>query len=243
MTVPFTIAQFLGVFAAYNAAIWPLQIITLGLGLVVVAALWRKWPIAARLVPAILAFMWAENGVGYHALFFATINPAAPLFAAFFMAQAILFAASAMSPTGLRFETGRQWRTALGETFVVYVIAIYPVIGIWAGHGMMKGPILGVAPCPTTIFTLGLLLMARGIWVVWLGIIPFLWSLIGIAAAWQLGIPEDIALPVAGIVLVIACALDAFRCDRPLLRNDPAPNGFRALGHETGRSHGTQDAP
>jgi hypothetical protein len=221
MTAPFTIAQFLGVFAAYNAAIWPMQIVTFTLGLVVVVALWRRWPSAAGLIPAILAVLWAVNGVGYHALFFATINPAAPVFAALFVAQAILFAVSAMSPAGLRFEPGRNWRTGLGAGFVIYAMAIYPIIGIRAGHGLMQGPIFGVAPCPTAIFTLGLLLMARGFWVAWLAIIPFLWSLIGIAATWQLGILEDSVLPVAGIALLVACGLDAFQRGQPLLRNDP----------------------
>jgi hypothetical protein len=228
MTEPFTIAQFLGVFAVYNAAIWPLQIVTFGLGLLVVVALWRKWLITPRLVPAILAVLWAVNGVGYHALFFASINPAAPLFAAFFIAQAILFAACAVSPTGMHFETGRDWRTALGALFVAYTMAIYPLIGIWAGHGLMNGPIFGVAPRPTTIFTLGLLLMARGSWVLWLVIIPFLWSLMGIAAAWQLGIPEDLALPVAGIALLIACTMDVSQRGRPLLRNDPSSNEMQS---------------
>ena len=51
---------------------------------------------------------------------------------------------------------------------------------------------------PPTIFTIGLLLLARGTWVVWLSIIPFLWSLVGLAAALQLGIPEDLELPVGG---------------------------------------------
>ena len=47
----------------------------------------------------------------------------------------------------------------------------------------------------------GVLLIARGTWVIWLSIIPFLWSLIGLAAAIQLGIPEDLAMPVAGVFL------------------------------------------
>ncbi len=211
MTPPFTIEQFLGVFAVYNAAIWPVQIVATALGLVAIAALWQKWPIAARLIPAILALLWAVNGIGYHFLFFATINPAAPLFAIFFVAQAILFAASAMSPAGLRFEAGRDLRTLLGAGFITYAMVVYPIFGIWAGHGLMKGPMFGVAPCPTTIFTIGLLLMARGRWVAWLAIIPFLWSLIGLAAAWQLGITEDIALPVAGVALLIALGADAFQ--------------------------------
>ena len=53
----------------------------------------------------------------------------------------------------------------------------------------MTGPLFGVAPCPTTIFTIGMLLLARGGWVVWLSIIPLLWSLVGLAAALQLGFP------------------------------------------------------
>ncbi len=188
MTAPFSREEFLGVFMAYNTAIWPLQIVTFALGLIVVVALWRMWPIVGRLVPA------------------------------------ILFALSALPPKGLRFEIGREWRTAWGAVFVIYALAIYPLIGIWAGHGLMKGPIFGVAPCPTTIFTLGLLFMARGSWVAWLAIIPFLWSLIGLAAAWQLGIPEDIALPVAGIVLLIVCCLDAIRPNGPRLQNDHPAN-------------------
>lgn len=211
MNPPFTIEQFLGVFVAYNATIWPVQIVALVLGLVAIAALWREWPIAARLIPAILALMWAVNGIGYHFLFFAAVNPAAPLFAAFFVVQSILFAASALSPTGMRIEIGRDVRTALGAGFVVYAMAVYPILGIWAGHGLMKGPMFGVAPCPTTIFTIGMLLMARGRWVAWLAIIPFLWSLIGLAAALQLGMPEDLALPLAGATLLIAVALHQLR--------------------------------
>jgi hypothetical protein len=68
----------------------------------------------------------------------------------------------------------------------------------------------GVAPCPTTIFTIGMLLLARGRWIAWLSIIPFLWSLVGLAAALQLGIPEDFVLPLAGVVLMIVLGVAAF---------------------------------
>ena len=84
-------------------------------------------------------------------------------------------------------------------SFIVYALLIYELLGCWAGHGLMAGPLFGVAPCPTTIFTIGMLLLARGGWVVWLSIIPLLWSLVGLAAALQLGIPEDFGLPRASI--------------------------------------------
>jgi hypothetical protein len=56
------------------------------------------------------------------------------------------------------------------------------------------------------MLTIGMLLLARGRPVRWLAIIPVLWSLVGLAAAFQLGIPEDFGLPIAGIVLVIVRA-------------------------------------
>jgi hypothetical protein len=53
---------------------------------------------------------------------------------------------------------------------------------------------------PTTIFTLGVLLLARPRVAPWLVAIPFLWSLLGVSAAAQLGIREDLGLVVAGVL-------------------------------------------
>ncbi len=204
MTAPFTIAEFLGVFVAYNAAIWPAQIVAYLLGVVAVAALWLK---QLRLILAILALMWLGTGIGYHYLFFASINPAAPLFAGFFVMQAVLFAACAVAPRKLSFCIGRDLRTGVGFASIIYAMIIYPALGLWTGHGFMAGPMFGVAPCPTTIFTIGmLLLLAHGRWVVWLSVVPVLWSAIGLAAALQLGMFEDFALPVAGFLLLLVLA-------------------------------------
>ena len=201
MNPPFTIEQFLAVFATYNAAIWPFQIAAYG---VVIVALWAVFVPQSRLVRlafALMAILWAVTGIGYHLMFFATINPIAPVFAAFFVLQAVLFLASAARPEDLQLRLGRDFRSIAGLATLSYALAIYPILGIWAGHGLLKGPMFGVAPCPTTIFTIGMLLIARGRWVIWLSIIPILWSMIGLAAAIQLGIPEDMAMPLVGAIL------------------------------------------
>jgi hypothetical protein len=214
MNPPFTLEQFLSVFVEYNAAIWPTQIAAYILGFTVVVALRNRWQIASRLNPLVLAIMWAINGIGYHYLFFSSINPIAPVFAGFFVVQAVLFVASAVLAKDTRFEIGRDFRSIAGVALVIYAMLVYPALGIWAGHGLMKGPMFGVAPCPTTIFTIGILLLARGRWVAWLSVIPFLWSLVGVAATMQLGIREDIGLPVAGAVLVIVLCAEAIRARR-----------------------------
>jgi Family of unknown function (DUF6064) len=181
---------------------WPLQIVTFGFALVVVVSLWRKWPITARAVPAILAVMWAINAIGYHYLYFRSINPAATLFAALFLVQAILLSACALSRRGLKFGVQHDVRTYVGSGIVIYAMVVYPILGILAGHGLMEGPMLGIAPCPTTIFTIGILVLARGKWIAWLSIVPMLWSLIGWLAAVQLGMPEDFGLPVSAAILL-----------------------------------------
>ncbi|TCM78082.1 DUF6064 family protein [Rhodovulum steppense] len=204
--MPFAIDEFLAVFAAYNAAIWPFQIVAYGLGLVVAFALVAQSHALMRLGFAGLAVLWAVNGIGYHMIFFAPINPVAPVFAASFVLQAVLLLASAIQPGDLRLRRRWGFRFVAGLMTIVYALAIYPVLGLWAGHGLMAGPMFGVAPCPTTIFTIGILMIAHGRWVVWLSTIPILWSLIGLSAAVQLGIPEDLGMPIAGALLAALLA-------------------------------------
>lgn len=214
MTTPFTIEQFFGVFAAYNAAIWPSQIGAYALGLVAVALGWLQRPLASRWVLAILALMWLWIGIGYHYLYFSSINPAATLFAGFFALQALLFAGSAVGAHSFEFRIERDFRTKAGFAFIAYAMVIYPALGLAAGHGFMAGPMFGVAPCPTTIFTIGMLMLTRGKWVAWLSAIPLFWSIVGLAAALQLGIREDLGLPVAAVVLALVLYVDLAHASR-----------------------------
>ena len=67
------------------------------------------------------------------------------------------------------------------------------------GHAAVELPIFGVTPCPVTIFTLGLFLLADRVPKSLL-IIPVLWSLIGGSAAFLLDVRQDWALLVSGVV-------------------------------------------
>lgn len=202
MKLPFSSDDFFGVFSAYNLAIWPTQIFGYLLGLVAIMALFQKWRHASRLILWILAVMWAVNGIVYHYLFFSLINPAASLFAVFFTFQAFLQVVAASGSNKIRFSIGYNVRSFLGSATIVYATLVYPILGIRAGHGLVNGPVFGVAPCPTTIFTIGMLMLARGKWVARLAIIPLLWSIVGLAAAIQLGMAEDFALPLASVTLL-----------------------------------------
>ena len=217
MNPPFTVEAFLGVFAQYNAAIWPVQIGAYLMGLVVLLAVFAAQHSIQRLACAALAVLWAFIGIGYHLMFFAAINPIAPVFSGFFVLEALLLLASAFRPGNLSLKIVLNLRSVAGLAVIVYALLVYPLLSLQAGHGLMAGPMFGVAPCPTTIFTIGILLIARGRWVIWLSIIPILWALVGLAAAVQLGIAEDLGLPVVGVILATFLAVQA-TLDRAALR-------------------------
>ena len=207
MSLPFTERQFLEVFRMFNEAIWPLQVIAICVAaLVIFLSLLRRGS-PSREVLVSLAVMWVVNGIGYHWVFFSPINPAAFAFGGLFVVQAVLFAIYAGKYNG-RILALDDSRSLLGLIIASYALIVYPILGAFLGHGYPYMPMIGVAPCPTTIFTLGVLLMARPRISGWALVIPILWSAIGSMAAWRLGVLEDLGMTASAIIVVISLALD-----------------------------------
>ena len=198
--LPFTIEQFFSVFASYNPAIWPAQVVAYlaGAGAVWAIASRRRW--AGHGVATILGTMWLWNGLAYHLTFFAPINPAAYGFAALFVLQGALFVGHSLMGDGLSFVKPFNGRSALGILLCAYAGLFYPTLGRLLGHVWPYAPMFGVAPCPTTIFTFGVLMLAVGPLPIWLVAIPVIWSAIGGTAAVLLNVPEDFGLLASGIL-------------------------------------------
>ena len=200
MDLPFTTEQFLGVFRDYNQAIWPIQIVALLFGLGALGLTFRRMSWSDRAIGGILAAFWGWMGAVYHLAFFREINAAAVLFGVLFLIQGLLFAYVGSVRNSLTFRARTDLYGWVGGLFLAYALMIYPVIGAHLGHGYPQAPMFGVAPCPTTIFTFGLLLWTSDRVPGVLLIIPTLWALIGFTAAFTLGILEDTGLLVAGLV-------------------------------------------
>ena len=203
MSLPFTVEQFFGAFAAYNRGVWPAQPVLLALGVLAVALALRRTGAASRVASGILAALWAWMAVAYHLLFFAPINPAARVFAALFLLQAALLASYGVVAARVRFGGASRTRTLAGWALVVYGLAVYPAVGRLAGHRYPAMPTFGV-PCPTTIVTLGMFLFVRPPFPRVIAVIPLLWSAVGSSAAFALGVPQDLGLLVAGAVTLTA---------------------------------------
>jgi hypothetical protein len=198
MDLPFSREAFLAVFERCNAAIWPGHVGAYALGALAFALAVRGGPRATRTVPALLAGAWAFVGIAYHLTFFSAVNPAARLFGVAFVLQAVLFGWASFARL-VHFGWSHKPRAVLGVLIVAYATVAYPLVGAALGRTWPHTPAFGVAPCPTTIFTWGVLLLARGP-VPWpLLVIPAIWSAIGFTAALALGIREDLGLAAAAL--------------------------------------------
>lgn len=147
MTLPFTQEQFLEVFARYNTAIWPMQIVAYVLGITAVALAIKKTSASGRAIALIPAFLWLWVGWMYDVVHLVTINKAAHLFGALFILEgAALLLAGVVWPK-LSFRAGSGVRGLVASATIVYAMIIYPIIGSLLGHGYPRSPGFGVAPC------------------------------------------------------------------------------------------------
>ncbi len=202
MNLPFSLEQFLEEFRQYNTAVWPVQVVLNLLALTAIA-LSFKGESTSRLIAGILALLWAWTGIAYHWVFFSSINKVAVVFGLLCVLEATLFVVFGVVKGTFIFRRPTGLPGALGALAVGYALLIYPAVGYILGHIYPQAPTFG-APCPTTIFTLGILLWTTRRFPRTLIVIPALWSLVGSSAAFTLGIWEDVGLLVAGVVGTVA---------------------------------------
>ena len=199
MSLPFTIEQFLSVFEKYNLSVWPMQIVLVLIAILAVILSIRKMNRSDKIISIALGFFWLWIGIVYHFAYFTSINKAAYFFAALYIIQGVLFLfAGGMEPK-LSFKFKPNSYGIVGSLFILYALILYPGLGYFFGHVYPKNPTFGL-PCPTTIFTFGLLLWTDKNVPKYVLAIPLIWSIIGFGAALSLGVKEDYGLLIAGVL-------------------------------------------
>jgi hypothetical protein len=126
-------------------------------------------------------------------------NPAAWLFAAAFVINAVLLLAVRPFDS---LSTARRGSTrhAISTLLMVYAL-LYPAVAWADGFVYPRMPTFGV-PCPTTVLTIGFLLAVSSRSFL-LCAIPIAWSVVGGSAAWLFGVRADIALPAAAALVAV----------------------------------------
>jgi hypothetical protein len=143
------------------------------------------------------AFYWRE---------FSLLTFTAPPLAWVWWLQAALLAALALWPGRVDFLVRRDAAGLAGLALLLLALFGFPLLDAlappWllgaASPGWQAARLPGMAPGPTALFTVGLLLHARGRAAPWLLGIPLLWCAVNAAMAWSLAMPGDAALSLAG---------------------------------------------
>ena len=198
MNIPFSVEEFMNVFCRYNSDFAYMPVTMYVLGAAVLVLLFRSAPGGNRIISGILAFLWIWMGAVYHLVYFSSINRASLGFGVLVILQGLVFLLFGTLLGRIDFRPVPGFRGAAGTLFLIYALVLYPLLGHLLGHVYPASPLFGMAPCPTTIFTFGLLLLTRGRIPLYVALIPFLWALVGLSAAVNLHIYEDFGLIIAG---------------------------------------------
>ena len=169
------------------------------MGLIAVFAAITKYRLANTIIASVLGFLWLWMGIVYNLIYFTAINKGAYMFGVLFVVQGILILYAVFYKKSISFRFKSDAHGIAGLIMITFALVVYPILGYILGHVYPASPTFGL-PCPTTIFTLGILLWTDKRLPLVLVIIPLIWSIVGFSAASSLGMKEDISLLIAGVL-------------------------------------------
>jgi len=194
-------------FERHNASVWPGHLLTLGLGLVIAGLLRRPTAGQGRVISAALAILWAWVGWAFLWQRYATINWAAIYLLPLFAVEVLLLVWVGLIRGRLSMGLRRDPAGIVALALFILGLALYPVLAPLLGRGWQQAEVFGVAPDPTAIATLGLLLLTAGRPRWELLAAPVLWCFVSGATLWAMGSPEAWVLLLAGILAIGASGL------------------------------------
>jgi hypothetical protein len=201
-------------FELYNTEIWPLQLLALVAGLVILVLLYRPTPWSGRAIAALLAACWTFVAWAYFHERYATINLAAPYYALGFAAQAMLFVLVGVALNRLSFAKRGTSLSQAGRALFIAGLMIYPLMPAIFGRPWLQSELFGIAPDPTVFGTLGVLVAAdRMRWE--LMVIPVLWSAVTGVTLWTMGSSDAAVTGVAALYALCIAVLRAIERKEP----------------------------
>jgi len=152
-----------------------------------------------RAIPAILAAAWLWVAWAYLYERYDTINWAARYFAIGFAVEALLLLWRGTVLGRLQFNPGADAVARCGAGLFLFAAIAQPLVGPIVGRPWSQLEVFGIAPDPTAVATLGLLLTVAGR-VPWeLLALPLLWCAISGATLWTMASPDAFVMPAAGV--------------------------------------------
>lgn len=202
-------------FERINAEAWPLASVMLAFGVATLVLMLRRPPVRGYVILYPLGVIWMLVGWSFVWQRFAAINWAMNYVAPLFTVQMLLMLLGGNFiwdfRTALSFRDGKD--RLPGVALLAVAIFLYPLLSPLQGRPWFGGEIFGIAPDPTAVATLGVLLAARGKLVPWLYPIPLAWCLLSAATLAVMDEPQAMA-PLGAAVITIGTLIARWAASR-----------------------------
>ena len=191
-------------FELHNEAVWPLQVIAVLLGAAIFVWSVRPRPWSDRVIWAVVAAAWIFVAWGFLWTRYATINWAAAYTVPIFAAEGLLLAGIGAWRARLHIAAMRTVPSMAGLAIFLYALVLHPFVAMLAGRPVQAAEIVGIAPDPTAIATLGLLSRVSVGTLTWMLLaVPLGWCIVSWMTLRTMGAPEGlIPLTAAGITVL-----------------------------------------
>lgn len=200
----FSRATYVRLYELHNEALgWPLvaavQLLAAGV-LVAALARWRRGEPLALLAAAAA---WLAVGWCFHIGRYAAVNWPATAFGAAFVAQGALLGGAAWQRRRAAGWSAAAPARRAGLALMAFALLGQPLITLTQGAPAAAAELVGIAPDPTVLATLGLLL-AGGVRTPWLWTLPLAWCGVSGLTLWALELPHALLLPAAALLALAA---------------------------------------
>ncbi len=202
------VEDFFNTLQLYNETFLPITVLTYLLGIIIVYLSFKQPKQSSQMISCLLGFLWIWSAIVFFFIFFGpmdveflglTMSGVWYLGGALYLIQGILFLVYGLVKSSLSFGITWDSYSVLGILMMIYAMIIYPAIGFLTGFDYPRYPVFG-APCPLNIFTIGLLATADKKVPPLIGVIPFIWAIVGIMPVLVLSVYADVGLILSGIV-------------------------------------------
>jgi hypothetical protein len=189
-------------FELHNSQYWPLHLVMLAAGIGMVILVLRQHRDHGFWIALTLAALWIFVGWSFLWNRYMPINWAMAYVAPVFGGEALLLAIAAARGGDILERSDVTAR--LGLLIAAVGLVAYPLLAPLFGRPWSQAEVFGIAPDPTAIATLGLMLSARGRWPSLLLPIPIAWLMLSGLTLRTMGEPQGvIALGAAGTAVAL----------------------------------------
>jgi hypothetical protein len=190
----------------HNQSVWPIHVLMLLLGVMLATLLRRSPRWQGRVIVFTLAVLWIWMTWTFLWQRYAAINWGVTYLVPLLAVEVLLLLWIGVVRQKSSFRLRADMIGALGGGLFLTGLLVYPLLAPLLGRGWSTSEVFGVAPDPTVIGTLGLLLMDEGRPRGLLLLVPLLWCAFSAATLWAMRAPEAWILLLTLLLTAIAVA-------------------------------------